>query len=143
MLPPTSKASVGACWFIPKNPLVCNRIYKDGVPEHKLQSVVDQLGKYKCIHLTIELPFFNQPLNGPKIIDVTSKTNISSKKAFHFINTRFDHVDELVDTHSHECDQDRLSALLAELDLKICFWPPTAHAPLAKMLGELPETALL
>ena len=96
--------------------------YQDGVPEHKLQSVVDQLGKYKCIHLTIELPFFNQPLNGPKIIDVTSKTNTTSKKAFHFINTRFDHVDELVDTHSHECDQDRLSAMLAELDLKDKFY---------------------
>ena len=53
---------------------------------------------------------------------MTSKTNTTSKKAFHFINTAFDHVDELVDTHSHVCDQDRLSAMLAELDLKDKFY---------------------
>ena len=96
--------------------------YKDGVPEHKLQSVVDQLGKYKCIHLTIELPFSNQPFKGHKIIDVQSKTNITSKKAFHYINTSWGHVDEVVDTHSHECDQESLISMLANLDLKNKFY---------------------
>ena len=96
--------------------------YMAGVPESKLQSVVDALGKYRCIHMTIELPFSHQPFGGPKIIDVQSRTSSTAKKAFHFVNTAFDHVDELVDKKTEECDQDTLNAMLADLDLKDKFY---------------------
>ena len=98
------------------------RRYQKGVPEHKLQSVVDQLGKYRCIHLTIELPFASQPFGGRKIIDVTSRTSTTGCRAFHFINTAFDHVDEMIDTRSEECGQEQLNAMLADLDLKHKFY---------------------
>jgi len=90
--------------------------YVAGVPEHKMQEVVDILGKYRCIHITIELPFSTQPFGGPKIIDVESRTSNTGKKAFHFVNTAWDHVDELVDTKTIECDQEEMDAQIEKLD---------------------------
>lgn len=91
-------------------------MYVAGVPEHKLQKVVDILGKYRCIHITIELPFSTQPFGGPKIIDVESRTSNTGKKAFHFVNTKWDHVDELVDTKTIECNQEELDRMVEDLD---------------------------
>tara|TARA_B110000285_G_scaffold113310_1_gene128570 strand:- start:1172 stop:4417 length:3246 start_codon:yes stop_codon:yes gene_type:complete len=91
-------------------------MYVAGVPEHKLQSVVDALGKYRCIHITIELPFSTCPFGGPKIIDVESRTSNTGKKAFHFVNTAWDHVDFLVDTKTIECDQEELDAQIEKLN---------------------------
>eukprot|EP00966_Prymnesium_polylepis_P040106 930942-Prymnesium_polylepis.1 len=97
--------------------------YQSGVPEHKLQNVVDALGKYRRLHITIELPFSYQPFQGQKIIDVESRGGNTRKKAFHFVNTQFDHVDELVDTlKAEECDQAELDAMLADLDAKGSFY---------------------
>lgn len=96
--------------------------YVAGVPEHKMQEVVDILGKYRCIHITVELPFSTQPFGGQTIIDVESRTSNTGKKAFHFVNTAWDHVDELVDTKTIDCDQEELNEKLAELDSKGKFY---------------------
>ena len=96
--------------------------YVAGVPEHKMQEIVDLMGKYRCIHMTIELPFSHQPFGGPKIIDVQSRTSSTAKKAFHFVNTAFDHVDELVDTKTIEYDQEQLNAMVSEIDSKGKFY---------------------
>ena len=90
--------------------------YVAGVPEHKMQEIVDLMGKFRCIHLTVELPFSTQPFGGQKIIDVESRTSNTGKKAFNFVNTAWDHVDELVDTKTIDCDQEELDAQIEKLD---------------------------
>jgi hypothetical protein len=101
--------------------------YAEGVPEEEFQSIVDELGRFYKIHLTIELPFFNSHFSGNRavLIDVTANTKRNRKKAFHFVNPRLDYVDlnEVVNKEQVVLvDTDALCEIMIDLDTKEQFY---------------------
>lgn len=72
--------------------------YKPGVPEDHFQSVVDRLPL--PVHLTVRLPF----VRGATTIDVRTTNKKTNPNAFHFTNTRIDHVDLSTDTSRAHVD---------------------------------------
>lgn len=80
--------------------------YTTGVPQNELDNITNDLH----ISISIELPFQTVPY-------LISKPETKSQTTFKFMNTRYNHVDELIDLNDRvTCTNEELSRIMTDMD---------------------------